>query len=204
MAKLVFFDENHTYQIDGEEVPSVSEVTRFVSREVYGDISQYKLDNASERGTNVHKATELLDKYGTVECSDDITGYVKAYVKFRKDFGIKNDNIVEIEKPYGDAELGYAGTLDRIFLISDEYWLVDIKSSCAPQKKLWSIGLNGYKQLWEKKNKDKKISRMFDLHLKADGTYKIVDVDFDTEIFNACLKLHNYMKTKKRKAKKEE
>ena len=72
MANLVFFDQSHTYEVDGEPVPSVSEVTRFLSREIYGDITQFQLDNAAERGTAVHKALEVLDKYSEVEAAEDI------------------------------------------------------------------------------------------------------------------------------------
>lgn len=38
MANLVFFEENHRYTVDGEEVPSVSELTRFIAKEIYGEI----------------------------------------------------------------------------------------------------------------------------------------------------------------------
>ena len=72
MSRLIFYDEGHEYQVDGERVPSVSEVLRFISREVYGDVNQYTLDNAADRGTRIHKACELLDKYGKVECDEDI------------------------------------------------------------------------------------------------------------------------------------
>ena len=50
MANLVFLEENHRYTIDGEEVPSVSELTRFIAREVYGEVNQQILDNAAARG----------------------------------------------------------------------------------------------------------------------------------------------------------
>ena len=79
MANLVFFEENHRYTVDGEEVPSVSELTRFIAREIYGEIQQTVLDTAAARGTKVHKAAEALDKFGSVEIDDDLSGYIKAY-----------------------------------------------------------------------------------------------------------------------------
>lgn len=201
MGQLIFYDDAHKYQLDGVELPSVSKVTRFISREVYGDVNQYVLDNACARGTKVHKATELLDKYGKVECDEETVPYVQAYIKWRKDFGIDSDKISEIESAYGNAELGYAGTIDRVFYVDGEYWLVDIKTSSTPQKRIWDACLNGYKMLWEKENPDKKISKMFDLHLKKDGTYKPLDVPDDPEPFLACLTLEKLMQ-KKRKTKK--
>lgn len=119
MARLIFFDDTHTYTVDGEEFPSVSEISRFASREVYGDINQFALDNACNRGSAVHKSTEVLDKYFKCECDEDIEPYVRAYIQFRKDFAIKD--YAYIEKPLANEELKYAGTIDRIYKIDDEF-----------------------------------------------------------------------------------
>lgn len=119
MARLIFFDDTHTYTVDGEEFPSVSEISRFASREVYGEVSQFNLDNACSRGSAVHKATEILDKYGKCECDEDIAPYIQAYVQFRKDFGIKD--YAYIEKALAHEGLKYAGTLDRIHIIDEKF-----------------------------------------------------------------------------------
>lgn len=127
MAKLLFFDNTHTYTVDGEEFPSVSEISRFASREIYGDINQYALDNACARGSAIHKTTEILDKYGKVECDEDIVPYIQAYVQFRKDFGISD--YAYIEKPLANEELKYAGTIDRIYTM-DEKFAEAVKEHC--------------------------------------------------------------------------
>lgn len=127
IARLIFFDDTHTYTVDGEEFPSVSEISRFASREVYGEVSQFNLDNACSRGSAVHKATEILDKYGKCECDEDIAPYIQAYVKFRKDFGIKD--YAHIEKALAHEELKYAGTIDRIHTI-DEKFAEAVKENC--------------------------------------------------------------------------
>lgn len=128
MARLIFFDDTHTYTVDGEEFPSVSEISRFASREVYGEVSQFNLDNACSRGSAVHKATEVLDKYGKCECEEDIAPYIQAYVKFRKDFGIKD--YAYIEKALANEKLKYAGTIDRIYKV--DYAFIDaLKEHCT-------------------------------------------------------------------------
>jgi hypothetical protein len=119
IARLIFFDDTHTYTVDGEEFPSVSEISRFASREVYGEVSQFNLDNACSRGSAVHKATEILDKYGKCECDEDIEPYIRAYVQFRKDFGIKD--YAHIEKALAHEELKYAGTIDRIYTMDKKF-----------------------------------------------------------------------------------
>ena len=137
MAKLIFFDDTHTYTVDGEEFPSVSEISRFASREIYGEVSQFNLDNACSRGSAVHKATEILDKYGKVECDEDIVPYIQAYVQFRKDFKITDYE--HIEKALAHEELKYAGTIDRIYNINENF-VEAVKTHC---KEFVRIGDNG-------------------------------------------------------------
>ena len=89
MATLLFFDQGHKYTLDGEELPSVSELCRFLSREIYGDVAQWRLDNAADRGTAVHKACESLDKFGSVDVQDAILPYLQAYLKFRREHAVE-------------------------------------------------------------------------------------------------------------------
>lgn len=51
MSRLIFYNDTHSYQIDGETLPSVTEILRFISREIYADATSWKLDNAADRGT---------------------------------------------------------------------------------------------------------------------------------------------------------
>ena len=95
MAQLLFYEQGHVYEVDGVKLPSVSEIIRFLSREEYSDINQYTLDNAAERGTAIHKATEAIDKYGKVEIEDGYVPYLQAYIKFLKEHNV---NWVDIEK----------------------------------------------------------------------------------------------------------
>ena len=116
-ARLMFYDETHTYTVDNQELPSVSELTRFISREMYGEVNQYTLDKAADRGTRVHKVTEALDKYGEAECDDDVLPYLQAYVDFRKKHKCE---WTAIEKAMYHPALLYAGCLDRIGTIDGE------------------------------------------------------------------------------------
>lgn len=179
MAKLLFFDSTHTYTVDGEEFPSVSEISRFASREVYGDVSQFNLDNACSRGSAVHKATEILDKYGKVECDEDIVPYIQAYVQFRKDFGISD--YAYIEKPLANEELKYAGTIDRIYKI-DENFINAVKENC---NKFVYIDQAGKVQ-WNKGT--------IDLDKDLVGKFGIIDIKSSSVVQNilALIQLNAY------------
>lgn len=63
MAKLVFYDADHRYTVDGQEVPSVSELTRFITREVYEDTPKLAMDNAAVRGTRIHRKLFRCDYF---------------------------------------------------------------------------------------------------------------------------------------------
>lgn len=202
MAQILkFYDEKHIYELDGEQIPSVSEISRFVSREVYGDIVQYTLDHAAERGSKVHKQCEILDKYGECECDGEIAPYIQAYIKFLEDY---KPEWVAIEKPLACKDRGFAGTLDRAGRLKDgRFAIVDLKSSSVVQKVLAQIQLNGYKELWET-NEEPRVDVLIILHLRKDGTYKVHEIPIDSMLFEACLALHNATKKKKRGKKKDE
>jgi hypothetical protein len=218
MAKLIFYDNDHTYEVDGENFPSVSEISRFASREVYGEVSQYNLDVACERGSQVHKSTEILDKYKSCEVTEDIENYVRAYVQFKKDYGVGDYDY--IEKPLANLSLKYAGTIDRILTITKEFAdaykenfkvdishligkmvIIDLKSSYAVQKVLAKIQLNGYKLAVEN-NELGEVGLLCILHLKKDGTYKLMPFEIDDTLFMACLTLHNEFIPKRKKKEK--
>ena len=193
MAQLLFFDEGHKYTIDGEELPSVSELSRFISREIYGDVGQFNLDRAADRGTAVHKATELLDKYGTVEIDEDISPYLKAYIAFRKEHKCEWQ---KIEYATHHHENLYAGTLDRVGTVDGKLVVLDIKTSSTIQKPLYTAQLNLYRKMLPDP-----IEQLVILHLKKDGTYKLIDIPIDDTLADACITMHEALKKKKRSKK---
>ena len=187
MANLVFFEENHRYTIDGEEVPSVSELTRFIAREIYGEVNQQILDNAAERGKKVHKATEALDKYGQVE------------ILFRREHEVEWQ---KIEWPVNNGNL-YAGTLDRYGTVDGIPAIVDYKTTAnidQGHKMLYTAAQNLYRMAIEK---DHPVEKLIILQLIKDGSYKLYELEIQDELANACLALHQALKRKKRTRKEK-
>lgn len=198
MATLLFYDDTHRYVVDGEEVPSVSELTRFLSRELYNNTPQYAMDGAAQRGTKTHKATEALDKFGLVECEDDLVPYVRAYVDF-----VKNHSPVwdKIEWPVC-YEKRYAGTVDRYGTIGSIPGIVDIKTTqsiTGLHKVLYTAQLNLYRLAVLK---EKPVEGLWVLQLKKDGTYKIIPIEVNEDLAKACLTMHEAIKNSKRRRKK--
>lgn len=196
MATLLFFDQGHKYTLDGEELPSVSELCRFLSREIYGDVAQWRLDQAADRGTAVHKATEALDKYGKVDVQDGILPYLQAYLSFRREHPAEWQKIEW--QAYHQEDL-VAGTMDRVGMLDGKSSVLDIKTSYSVTRKhkvLYTAQLTWYKRICERNGIN--IDKMFVLHLKKDATYKLIQLEPDDELAHSLLVLHKSLKTKQK------
>lgn len=185
MSELTFYDKGHIYMAQGERIPSVSDLCRFISREVYGDAPAWKLEAAAIRGTAVHQATEALDREGSAAIDEDYLGYLEAYRKFLTEHEVAWELI---EHPDWHEELRYAGTIDRYGKVDGIRTLVDIKTAYAVQKALYGASLNLYRMMLERRGKT--VERLLIVHLKEDGTYKLVPLEISDTVAMALITLH--------------
>src|SRR5690606_31452396 len=114
------------------------------------DIDEAVLDNACNRGHQIHKATENIDLGKEYEIDDKWKDYLLQYKKFK---ALRKPKIKEVEQLLTNGE--YCGTLDRIMELEGEKWLIDIKTSAQINTDLVSVQLGGYKKLLGKKKIDK-------------------------------------------------
>jgi hypothetical protein len=117
---LSFEESTHTYKADGKPVPSVTQILK-----AGGLTGQYRGTTARDRGTKIHKSSEVYDNLDVI-IDDDTAPYVRAWKQFC------DQNEVEIlasEQPVFSEQYWYAGTLDRIVRIKgNRIALLDIKS----------------------------------------------------------------------------
>jgi len=193
MAQLIFYDKGHIYELDGETLPSVTEILSPFSWN--DNISAATLQHAAHRGHLVHEYTELIDYGVPVEDIDivpELAGYVSAYLRFLRDWQ-PTWELIEQPVHYGKA---YAGTLDRYGTIDGKPVLLDIKTTSGAsrqQKVMWAAQLWGYKNALPDKYPSPQ--KRLDLLLKRDGKYTIYDEKdsqikycFDSaEVFESCL-----------------
>lgn len=197
MAQIVTLEEErHIYRLpDGEEVPGVSQIIRFIHREIYGEINQYTLDRAASRGQAVHRACEAIDKFGAVECDEITLPYVQAYAGFMRK---TQKQWAGVEASMHHPVLRYAGTLDRYEWTDGGFAIWDIKTTSALQKNALNAQLNGYRLMAEA-TLQQRCTGLYCLHLKPDGTWKTVEIPMDETLFMACYRLHKAFERKRRK-----
>jgi hypothetical protein len=121
-VSLIFNPENHSYFMDGKELPSVTQVI-----DGAGFVSDFcKQDRAADYGRKVHEAvssvargTETYETDKRIECAvDGFREWKKAY----------KPETCYSEMPMASKSRGYAGTIDLLAKIKGKYWLVDVKT----------------------------------------------------------------------------
>lgn len=193
MNILQFFDKGHIYMLDGERLPCVSDLCRFLHREIYKDAPVWQMEAAADRGTKVHAATEVLDKRGRAEIEDEYLPYLQAYAKFRQEHEVQWELI---EHSDYHPQLMYAGTIDRYGMVDGYSTLVDLKTTRSVYKPLCGASLNLYRMILEARQKS--VERLMIIHLKKDGTYKLIKFAADDAVPMALITLHTALKKKRR------
>lgn len=197
MSDLLFREQSHTYLLDGSQIPSVSDLCRFLRQEAYKDAPAWRMEAAAARGSAVHAATQALDSDGCAGAPDEYLPYVQAYAAFHREHMVCWELI---EKPFYHPDLLYAGTIDRYGTVDGHASLVDIKTTYTLCKPLCAAQLNLYRLMLAANGID--VQRLYILHLKRDGTYKLVRFDFDDLLPNALITIHNALRKRKRKGNK--
>lgn len=196
VPELTFRSRPHIYMLAGERIPCVSDLCRFLHREVYKDAPAWQMEAAADRGTKVHAATEMLDITGRAEIEGEYAPYLQAYAAFRREHEVLWEMT---EKAMYHPELLYAGTIDRYGLVDGVRVLVDIKTTYAVHKPLCHASLNLYRMILEARGCT--VERLLILHLKKDGSYRLVHFGMDDTVPMALITLHNHLKKKGWKTK---
>lgn len=128
-------------------------------------------DEAGDRGSKVHKLTELYDEGHEVSLFDE-QGNInykmiewsmfERFVNFRERFPAE---VLHTEMHVVSDKLGFGGTLDRIMNIDGKRVLVDIKTGNAIYPHFW-LQLASYVKLYED-NGHEPIDEIAVLHLQA-------------------------------------
>lgn len=166
---LEYFDDTHTYLYDGLMLPSVTQILGVKYRNDYASVPPAVLNNASKRGTAVHKAIENFNVSGY----DDGSEAVRNFKFLQKQYGFE---VLDSELPiviFKDDMPIACGRLDMTMLMDGETGIADIKTVSTLNKEKIAYQLNLYRLgLMQSYGIDAKFLKI--IHLR-DGIRKVID-----------------------------
>lgn len=171
---LTFEPIGHCYRWNGKVVPSVTQLLDQCT-DAFAHVAEDVLEAAKDRGTYVHKLTEMsdLDELDDeVECTKEHWPRLLAWRKFCAD---KGANWSEIETQGYSKRYGYAGTVDRRGKLErftgPTLWTIDVKTSESASRS-WGLQTAAYRQIAVEEDMQWALSRRACVRLLADGTYR--------------------------------
>lgn len=166
---LEFFPETHTYLYDGLMLPSVTQILGAKFRNDYASVPPAVLNNASKRGTAVHKAIENFNVSGC----DDGSKEVRNFKFLQKQYGFE---VLDSELPiviFKDDIPIACGRLDMTMMIDGQTGIADIKTVSTLNKEKIAYQLNLYRiGLMQSYGVGAKFLKI--IHLR-DGIRKVID-----------------------------
>lgn len=193
MPRLTLDPSAHIYRLDGEEVPSVTQLARLCVPDL--DRSRPWLSReAAERGTRVHAACLSMDAGTEPEAREDEAGYIKAYGRFLRDFAPEWDGM----EWSGWAVCGgvpFAGTADRFGSVRGRRAILDIKTGQLHGAAL-ACQLTGYGEILTQRTGEQ-AAEYLALQLSRDGTYRLMRVRRNYPLLSLCMALHQRLKEEK-------
>lgn len=208
-TSLQFDEASHTYTVDGEKWPSVTEILDPLL-ELDG-IPRAALEAAAQFGNHCHQATDLWDKGVLDEDALDIhlRPYLAGWKSCLRDTGMV---VLASELRVRHRLLKVAGTLDRLVrwqkhkqLMPARRYILDIKTGADVP---WTVGLQtaGYRELYLDEfglvNEDGEplATTRLCVHLRPEGVYKLhmLDDSRDRNDFISCVNFHNMRKRRGR------
>ncbi len=193
--KVEFEESTHTYRVNGQEVPSVTTICRFLNYDVKSDRPML-VREAADRGSRVHAACAAIDWGIDPNIEPDTEGYINAYCRFLEDYAPEWDGI---EISLG-IENEFAGTIDRYGTMSGERVVLDIKTGSKVNVPYVDAQLAAYSMLIHASELVPLSETMHHwcLKLGRDGTYKLFKTGTDStpSLFPVCKQIHEHLSRK--------
>jgi len=187
--ELKFDPIKHIYTLDGEVIPSVTDLTRFIHNEIYGNVPAHMLRQSMSKGKAVNAATAELDRSGKASIRSDCAGYLQAYAAFKKEHEV-SWSMIDEQVHYKNY---YAGTLDRVGMVDGRKVLLTISTASNLGRKLMTYFIATLSLYWLAAPNHSDISAQMVLQLRSDGTYRLREVPCDAWLAYLCLVLNSIM-----------
>lgn len=178
---LEYFDDTHTYLVDGIIVPSITQILKIKFGRKYDGVNPDTLQRAAVEGTRVHEA---IEKYCQTGEGSDLTE-VRNFRFLQKQYGFeveKNEAPVIL---FLDEEPVAAGRLDMVLLMDSKRGLADIKRTSALDKEYLAYQLNLYRIAYQQCYGEQ-IEFLRGIHVRGD-VRKFVEIPINEGMANGLV-----------------
>lgn len=173
---LEYFDDGHTYLVDGIITPSITQALSVKFSGKYKHVDREILKRASEAGTEAHRAIERYCIYGDMVDLPE----VRNFRFLQKQYGFE---VLENETPvilfFGDLPI-MAGRLDLVIKMNDQIGGADIKRTATLDKEYLAYQLNLYRIAY-RQSYGKEWDFLRGIHLRGD-VRKFVEIPINEEM----------------------
>lgn len=173
-----YFDESHTYLIDGEETLSATQITQLLNPFKIMKIPNHILKKAGERGTKIHKAIEDFLRNGSLFNKDDqhyayFEAFLQLYADIKDELNIHKLEHIAINKEHNTPLIG---TIDLFCIYKGRLAIIDWKTSSMLTLPEWRVQLSIYKELIKYTYGLEDVD-LYIAWLKKDGTYQLLKIE---------------------------
>lgn len=190
-AALKFDPVEHTYEVCGKRLPSVTQVLGILND--FDRVPPAVLEAAREFGANLHATINLYNRDELDESSVDpaLLPYFNGWKAFLAESGAV---VVASEQPVFHGTLGYAGTPDVILQWRGKYVVPDIKSTHVVPRTVGAQTAAYAEAYYVMHGSRYRRPERYCIHLK-DGRYSAVKRDdpADWSVFVSCLNVFKFL-----------
>ena len=136
-----YYDDTHTYLVDGIEVPSITTILKYKFGRKYEGIDKGVLQRAANAGTAVHEAIENYCRYGEESDLPEVHNFEFLMRHYGFEI-VANEVPVILEK---DDRVIAAGRLDLVLVMDGKIGGADIKRTSTLDKEYLGYQLNLYR-----------------------------------------------------------
>jgi hypothetical protein len=189
-----FDPATHTYTVNGQVVPSVTQVIRNAGLINFDMVKPDILERKALLGKLVHQACHYYDENDLPEeLPEEVVERLESYKLFRTETGYKPDcNEVRMIASIHGMKFGMQ--FDSIGMLHGRLTLVDLKTG-ADEHPAWGVQTAAYELGLKHTVKYQRIA----VQLKPERKYKVHSYNDpgDAQIFIACLAIANWKRNKR-------
>lgn len=177
---LEYFDDSHTYLVDGVQVPSITEILQVRFGKRFDGVDPSVLKEAARKGTMVHEAIESYCRTGEESDLPEVRGF--KFLQKMYHFTVLDNEVPVILFQKNRAWLvpRAAGRLDLVLLQDGKIGIGDIKRTSKLDKDYLAYQLNLYRIAYMQ-SYGNNVEFLAGLHLR-ETTRKFVRLPIDEEM----------------------